>query len=459
VIIVFISNPVFLMTITVFIGIILGNLKLGRLSFSTSGSMFVGIVLGWAVVNHINTIAADSEFYQIAQDVLAKNIIDKGFFDLFLILFIASVGLLAAKEVGRVIKIYGIKFVILGFVITLIGAASTYSISLITPMDNPYYYSGVYTGALTSSPGLASSIESARVHSFQWIENYELLSDYDKQRILNIVEEDKDLKIQDNTYLTPEQKNNFVQLAEAGVGTGYAVGYPFGVIIVIFAMNFFPIIFKIDLDKEKLILDKELKYDSREKDNRIKGETHQKTREVYFDLCGFSLVCLIGFLIGSLKVSFATFGEISLGTTGGVLVSALVLGHIGKVGPFCFRMDSRVLGLLRKITLAFFFSTIGLRYGYQVIDSLTGPGLTLAIASFFIGLIAMFSGFILGRYIFKINWIMLSGAICGGMTSTPGLGSAIDAVGSDEPAAGYGAVYPFALLGMVIFSNLLNQLI
>jgi len=455
----FITNPVILMIITVFIGMVLGNLKFGRFSFSTSGSMFVGIVLGWAVVNHINNIEADSEFYQIAQDVLAKDIIDKGFFNLFLVLFIASVGLLAAKDVGRIIKIYGIKFVILGFVITFIGAASTYSISQVITMDNPYYYSGVYTGALTSSPGLAASIEAARVHSFQCMENYELLSDYEKQKILDIVGKNKDLKNQDNIYLSQEQKNNFVQLAEAGVGTGYAVAYPFGVIIVIFAMNFFPIIFKIDIGREKLLLDKELKYDKKGKENGIKKENYRKIKEVYFDLCGFSLVCLIGFLIGSLKVSFATFGEISLGTTGGVLVAALVLGHIGNIGPFCFRIDSRVLGLLRTITLSFFFSTIGLRYGYQVIDSLTGPGLSLAIASIFIGSIAMISGFILGKYIFKINWIMLSGAICGGMTSTPGLGSAIDAVGSDEPAAGYGAVYPFALLGMVIFSNLLNYLV
>jgi len=54
---------------------------------------------------------------------------------------------------------------------------------------------------------------------------------------------------------------------------------------------------------------------------------------------------------------------------------------------------------------------------------------------------------------------MLSGAICGGMTSTPGLGAAIDAAGSDEPAAGYGAVYPFALLGMVLFSIILNRIV
>ena len=53
---------------------------------------------------------------------------------------------------------------------------------------------------------------------------------------------------------------------------------------------------------------------------------------------------------------------------------------------------------------------------------------------------------------------MLAGAICGGMTSTPGLGVAIDALDSDDPAAGYGAVYPFALLGMVLFTIILHKL-
>jgi len=57
-----------------------------------------------------------------------------------------------------------------------------------------------------------------------------------------------------------------------------------------------------------------------------------------------------------------------------------------------------------------------------------------------------------------LNWVMLAGSICGGMTSTPGLGAAIDAVGSDDPASGYGAVYPFALLGMVMFTILLYRL-
>jgi putative transport protein len=35
---------------------------------------------------------------------------------------------------------------------------------------------------------------------------------------------------------------------------------------------------------------------------------------------------------------------------------------------------------------------------------------------------------------------------------------AIDSVGSDDAAVGYGATYPFALLGMVIFTILLHNL-
>jgi len=453
------TNQIMLMTIAVFLGLLLGNIRFGRFSFSTSGTMVVGILLGWRVVEFINTIEPTSEMYAVGQHLLSKNIIDKGFFDLFLILFIASVGLLAAKEVGRVIKIYGVKFIFLGIMITFIGAISAYGVSLVSSMDNPYFYNGVYTGALTSSPGLAASLEAARVHSSGLVEKYEVLSCYEKQRILKIIGDDEDLKVENTIALTKEQENNFIRNVEAGVGTGYAVGYPFGVIIVIFAMNFFPVIFKIDIDKEKLLLIEELKGSIKKIDINKQEQNLERRKEVYFDLSAFVLVCLVGYIVGIPKISLSSLGEVSLGSTGGVLIAALVLGHIGKIGPFCFRMNSKILSVLRKITIAYFFAIIGLRYGYQVINSLTGPGLTLVIASILVGSMAMTSGFLVGKYVFKINWIMLSGAICGGMTSTPGLGAAIDAVGSDEPASGYGAVYPFALLGMVIFSNLLNRLV
>ncbi len=42
------------------------------------------------------------------------------------------------------------------------------------------------------------------------------------------------------------------------------------------------------------------------------------------------------------------------------------------------------------------------------------------------------------------------------MTSTPGLGAAIDATGTDEVSAGYGGAYPVAIVCMVLFTTMLH---
>ena len=109
-------------------------------------------------------------------------------FTLFLILFIAAVGLLAAKDIGIIIKKYGSKFIILGFLITFTGAVATYGMTLILPGINSYEVTGVYTGVLTSSPGLAAALESAREHSSQLVENYNSLSERKKQELLKAID-------------------------------------------------------------------------------------------------------------------------------------------------------------------------------------------------------------------------------------------------------------------------------
>ena len=121
-------------------------------------------------------------------------------------------------------------------------------------------------------------------------------------------------------------------------------------------------------------------------------------------------------------------------------------------------MDPHILSMVRELGLVVFLAIVGLNYGYGVFDAIMGSGLTLALIALIVGFVACMAGFLLGRYVFKLNWILLVGALCGGMTSTPGLGAATDAVGSDEPGAGYGATYPFALVGMVIFSMVLQKL-
>jgi len=445
-----IMNPFVLMMLTVFLGMFFGKIRFGKFTFGISGCLFVGLVIGWWIYRFANTFSNTAPGYHTALQLIKRGVVDKSFFTLFLILFIAAVGLLAAKDIGTIIKKYGSKFIILGFLITFIGAISTYGMTLILPGLNSYEVSGVYTGALTSSPGLAAALESVREHAARLTEDYDSLSESKKQEILKLINISPKTEIVDS--LTEEQKNKYMKSAEAGIGIGHSVGYPFGVLIVILAVNFLPIIFKIDVKKEREIFSREIN------ENRISSSINGDQLTVRFDLTAFIVACFLGYTLGKLQFDLGPLGKVGLGSTGGVLLSSLILGHIGKIGILHFRMDNKILGVIREISLAFFLAIVGLRYGFYAFTALSGSGIYLVVTSLVVGFLAITIGYLVGRYGFKINWILLSGALCGGMTSTPGLGAAIEAVGSDEPAAGYGAIYPFALLGMVIFSIILHNL-
>ncbi|WP_368359678.1 hypothetical protein [Marinitoga lauensis] len=200
-------------------------------------------------------------------------------------------------------------------------------------------------------------------------------------------------------------------------------------------MYLLPRIFKIDISEEKKKLLQEMEFD----ENKNEG----------FDFLAYSLVIIFGILIGNFNLNFGII-IFKLGMTGGILLSSLFLGTIGKIGFLNFKMDKRILKVLQELGLLMFLSSVGLKSGYNTLNNLNQTTMYLMLYSFIIAIIAIILGFIFGKYILKINWIILSGAICGGMTSTPGLGAAIDANDSEEVAVGYGATYPFALLGMVI---------
>ena len=445
-------NPFILMFITVITGVLFGKVRFGRFNFGTSGALFTGLVIGWAVYKYGEHVAeGTSPYVGAAQKMLDNEIIHDYFFNVSLIIFVAAVGLLAAKDIGFVVKKYGVRFIVLGLLITFVGAGATYAATGFIHGSNAYEVAGVYTGALTSSPGLGGALETARRQSSDYAEKYDQMSYEEKTAALTVIDDSGGLTVENTPTLSKKLKRAYIQNAVAGVGIGHAIGYPIGVIVVIFAMNFYPKIFRIDLEHEKRMYRREM----------LEARRNISCRDLpvsSFSLISFIITCLVGYLVGSIEVYMGPLGYFSLSSTGGVLIVALILGYIGKIGPLSFRMDTVVLSFLREFRLAFFLAIVGLKYGFNTFDALMGSGLALALTSLFVGALAMFAGFAVGRYAFKLNWMILSGALCGGMTSTPGLGAAIDATESDEPASGYGATYPFALLGMILFTILLHRL-
>lgn len=446
-------NPFMLMFLAIGTGLIFGKIRFGKFSFGSSGALFTGLLIGWIMYQFGESIVEKGESaagYEAAKSMMDNGIIDGNFLEMSLIFFVAAIGLLAAKDMGVVIRKYGPKFVALAVIITFAGALGSFGGMKLIDKATAYEFSGVYVGALTSSPGLGAALETAEDHAKIVAADYENATNQEKQHVLDVIG-DETLTVKNTPKLTPKQSRDYIRNATGGVATGYAIAYPFGVIIVIFAVSFFAIIFRMDLNREKERYRLEM--------NEARSMVRERNIPVSsFNMVAFAITCVVGYIAGSIEIYLGPLGYFSLGATGGILIMALILGSIGKIGPLSFRMDHKVMGIIRDIALVFFLCIVGLKYGYVAINALTGSGALLAVSALVIGILAMLTGFIVGRFLFKLNWVVLSGAICGGMTSTPGLGAAVDALESDDPAAGYGATYPFALLCMIIFTIILNQL-
>jgi len=409
-------NPFILMFATVVLGLLFGKIKFGKFSFGTSGALFVGLAVGYFIYKYANKIYlaghTDAANYTAAAAIFVGNggkIINSYFFQASLIFFVAAVGLLAAKDIGYVIRKYGAKFIVLGILITFVGAGVTYACTAFTGDSNQYAIAGVYTGAMTSSPGLASALETANAHAEEYADEYADLSQDEKEvviKVLNLDEKYKDLKVSDVQTLNSDEKAAYINQATAQVGIGHAVGYPFGVIIVILAMNFLNVVFKFDVEEEKRRYRIEMA--AAEEANKKAGKEIPTTP---FSMISFALVCIAGYLLGSIQIYMGPLGYVSLESTGGVLIGSLILGYIGKIGPFSFRMDSKILAIIRELGLAFFLAIVGLNYGYGAIAAVTGSGIQLAVVSLIVGFIACMVGFLVGRYGFKLNWVILSGAL------------------------------------------------
>lgn len=389
------TEPITLLSLTIALGLLLGRVRIRRFSLGSSGALFAGLLIGWLVIH-----TADEES---ARSMLSEGVIHANLFRLALVLFIASVGLSAARYLDKVLKVYGVKLLLLGVLVPVVGAASALGFGRLIPGVIPTAIPGVFTGSLTSSPGLAAALEQVAGDGAE---------------------------------------------IEGIVGFGYAVAYIPGVLIVVLAMQLLPVIFGMNHADENLAFCVDLDVDP----NAAPEDSGR------FRPLEFFLVIAVGTLIGALELPLSSAGRIGLGSTGGVLAVGLLLGFKGSLGPFEFRMSPAALSAVRELGIALFLSVVGLRYGYTAIDSMARGGVPLLALSVGVATPAIAVGFAVGRYVLKMNWILLAGALCGAMTSTPGLGAAVEATGCDDVATGYGAVYPIALLTMVILTIVLSAL-
>lgn len=176
------------------------------------------------------------------------------------------------------------------------------------------------------------------------------------------------------------------------------------------------------------------------------------------DFLPIALGILLGFLMGNIDIPIGNF-RINLGMTGGTLAAGILLSRLGKTGPVIWSMSGSANQLLRELGLLLFMAAVGTKAGATFVETMQTYGFELIIASVLIAITPIIFGAIIGKLIFKMNFLTLLGVITGAMTSTPGLAVVNAKSSSNAAPIAYATVYPIALVYIIIASQLLPKLI
>ena len=170
----------------------------------------------------------------------------------------------------------------------------------------------------------------------------------------------------------------------------------------------------------------------------------------------FGLVVIVGIFIGMIRVPLTSKGfsgtTFSLTITGGVLLSGIVFSHFGHIGPISFVMDHKILEVFQELGLIFFLIGAGVPGGASFVKYFHPLYFVFGVI---ITIVPMIIGYIIEKKIIKLSLLDSLGAITGGMTSTPALGSLIKNAGTNDVASSYASTYPIALICVVLGAQLI----
>ena len=375
-------------------GYILGRITIKGISLGTAGVFVIALIYGGFFGVFFNSRFVIEEVNYASQ---ALKIVE----NLGLVFFVTSVGFIAGPNFFKNMKKNFKSYVLLGLVIIFSGGIAAIACILIgrvlesgtDPKQLTAIITGLLSGSLTSTPAFSATKEAVAA-----------------------------------------------QYQDA-VTVGYGIAYLFGVIGVVLFVQLMPRIVHADMAEE------------------VRKITHVETGDVAkfkgkllefddFGFTPFAAAAVLGILIGSVRF----FGFFSLTTTGGTLLVSLVFGHFGHVGRADLMPSKKVLETFRELGLMVFLIGAGVSGGMSFVRYFRPIYFVYGVV---MTLLPMVLGYLVAKYVLKLNLLNILGSITGGMTSTPALGTLIHVAGTSNVASAYAATYPIALIAVVLVTQFL----
>lgn len=176
------------------------------------------------------------------------------------------------------------------------------------------------------------------------------------------------------------------------------------------------------------------------------------------DFLPIAVGIVIGIAVGFIPFSLPGLGSFKLSFVGGILVTSLVLGRLGRTGPIVWQLSPHSTSLLKTFGQLLYMATIGTSAGKYLVQAIDVNGVTPIIIGLLALLVSLLIFVIFTRFFLKMNLLDIMGLVSGGMTSTPSLTMASNITKTDYPAISYASVYPFSLILTIILAQLMVKI-
>lgn len=161
----------------------------------------------------------------------------------------------------------------------------------------------------------------------------------------------------------------------------------------------------------------------------------------------FFIGMMLGILFGLIPFHIPGLSTpIRLGTSGGPLLTALLLSYRGSLGRIIFYTPTIVLNAFKEFGIILFLGMVGLSSGagfFPLVSSMEGVkliGLGVLITVIPLLVVGIFM-----RGYKKMNYLTLCGTLSGSTTNLPSMTFILNMAGTDAAPLGYSSVYPLTL--------------
>jgi len=149
---------------------------------------------------------------------------------------------------------------------------------------------------------------------------------------------------------------------------------------------------------------------------------------------------VLGGLVGLLSVTIGGL-PITLTASGGALIMGLVFGWLRSVRPTFGRIPEAAMWVFDTVGLTTFMAVVGLGAGPNFIGGIQKSGLSLVFVGLLVASLPHVTAILFGRYVLRMNPLILLGACSGAGTITAALRAVQDESNSKLPALGYTVPY------------------